>query len=322
MQGLAFWDKAGELLISLCLGCDRANSEGKRMSNSWSLRRILGAKMPSLKLKRPRHSLQPDLTMEEAWNGFVKGLEEDETLAARRLDYQRMSPEQREELKDYLVDIERAAAASENPMRAIRAAAMKVLAAMSMAEAFLSLPDDQKAALEAHFGDTYSMYRVASGGAFCTMAAVVLRFYYSKPKYDDAAKLDWFEYYGAGAKHFVRARLKLLVQVARDPNDTFSQMLADQYSFDAPKPSVNLFDRLRESVLDSPRKMPLDFSKLGELNSSSVVGGEFFEANCPNCKARHAIFTDESHQMNCTCGAVLLIDRDSNGRFCDLRCRH
>jgi hypothetical protein len=198
-----------------------------------------------------------------------------------------MSPEQREELKNYLVDIERTASASENPMRAIRAAAMKVLAAMSLAEAFFKLPDDQKAALEAHFGDTYAMHRVALGGAFCTLAAVVLRFYYSKPKYDDAATLDWFEYYEAGSKQFTKARLKLLLQVARDPNDTVSQTLADQYCFDAPKPSVNLFDRLRDSVLDSPRKMPLDFSKFDELNS--VTHEQFFEASCPNlqCEARH-----------------------------------
>jgi TM2 domain-containing membrane protein YozV/ribosomal protein S27E len=35
----------------------------------------------------------------------------------------------------------------------------------------------------------------------------------------------------------------------------------------------------------------------------------FFEARCPKCNARHAVFVDDSDELNCACGALLIVDR-------------
>ena len=96
-----------------------------------------------------RPSIHRDLTMEEAWNRFVGDLEggDDGQLADPRAEYQRMSAQNRQRLKDEikasLLDIDGAAAASEKPMLVVRAAAMKAIAAVSIAEEFFD-PSGQR----------------------------------------------------------------------------------------------------------------------------------------------------------------------------------
>lgn len=203
--------------------------------------------------------IQPNLTMAEAWDRFVTDLEKGDIagLTDRKAPYQDLSVEQRQEVKDNLLEIERVAAASQTPMIAIRAAAIKFLSGYVFAEQFLALTDAQQSALEAHFGSSYSKGFMWDVAVVSDLTGIVLRHYYAKAKYDDAAKHDWFDYYYAAAKQLAAGQITCMVTVANDPTDTISAFLADQY--------VNLFEQLKTKVLDSPQKMPFDFSSLDNV---------------------------------------------------------
>jgi ribosomal protein S27E len=58
-----------------------------------------------------------------------------------------------------------------------------------------------------------------------------------------------------------------------------------------------------------PASSPIGKKLQRDLVRPATSGEGFFEAACPCCRALHAIFPDDPDRLNCTCGAVLGVER-------------
>ena len=202
--------------------------------------------------------IKPDFTMEEAWDRMTEGLEGKRNATGDALvnAFNMLKDSQRQALKANFLKIERAAAASENPMEAIRVAFMEYSESAFFADELAGLTDEDRAALATKFGQGFTTSEVWHAMALGQINIAMLRGYL-KIKYDDCGNDDWSEYFRQFARHTVKERVKLMVNAAQYPTDSSWLMLLSLY----PQLSKKLID----NVVHCPRKVALKYVSPDEL---------------------------------------------------------
>jgi ribosomal protein S27E len=59
----------------------------------------------------------------------------------------------------------------------------------------------------------------------------------------------------------------------------------------------------------APNMVPLDSPVGRRVRSENSASDQFFEATCPKCSAKVAVFSGDHDRLNCACGAALFVDR-------------
>jgi len=72
---------------------------------------------------------------------------------------------------------------------------------------------------------------------------------------------------------------------------------------------VAFTERERAEQLTAYRQIVLSLDAATAAWKPAVAQAAFIEAECPACRTKHALFPDDTNQLNCTCGAVFVVDR-------------
>jgi ribosomal protein S27E len=76
---------------------------------------------------------------------------------------------------------------------------------------------------------------------------------------------------------------------------------------------VLVFPRARKAYRQSEQTAMIADAREKGKNRPLAVGSDFFEALCPRCGLKRAIFADDPDRVSCTCGARLVVKRTGEG---------
>jgi len=200
-----------------------------------------------IKSAKPR---VPALTMQEAWDFWIKNKDELHEDNRRIVDLvqRKFTASAIENLREDLMEIERASKEAANPLVLLRTAIMDAVDMSLLNNAIIELDEEVRKEVQARLGDKFRDEDLGFGFLGGSFTCQVLR-WYSSLKYDDGSADDWFAWYTDVAQASVGNTVEMLKKHAKGGSPRFEAVLHKTWR--------QVMDQARPFVLEAPRKTPI-----------------------------------------------------------------